>query len=82
MINLINQNKVKGAFPTFSESLKGVAARNFPGGYAPRPPYFLLSGPPQTSSLDPPLCVGHTQCLGGRAQYDVRTGTAQSEPEM
>ena len=65
MINLINQNKVKGAFPTFSESLKGVATRNFPGGYAPRPPCFFLSGPPQTSSLDPLVdggdCRMHTK---------------------
>ena len=46
------------ALPTFSESLKGVAMKNFPGGRAPRPPQCpFVSGP--TPMLDPPLTPGN-----------------------
>ena len=31
-----------------------MAAKNFPGCYAPRPSSFFHSGPPQTPRLDPP----------------------------
>ena len=49
-------NMPERALPTFSESLKGVAVKNFPGGYAPRPAKsFFANGPPQNPMLNPPL---------------------------
>ena len=39
--NFLNSSEMlKRAFPTFSESLKGVVTKNFSGGFAPRPPHF------------------------------------------
>ena len=37
---------LKRAFPTFFESLKGVVMKNFPWGFAPRPPHRLLGNAP------------------------------------
>ena len=39
--NFLNSSEMlKRAFPTFSESLKGVVTKHFSGGFAPRPPHF------------------------------------------
>ena len=60
------EDEAKRVFPTFSNSLKGMATKNFP-----QTPIFLPCGPPQTPRLDPPgISAAFSVHYAVRPQYN------------